>query len=315
MNSNRRGFDSKKIIAALIIMLLFICFALVVMLYGRLEEMQKKLDQVIAVQNMSDLYISNAASVKEVLDSGYAADVSLSDAEATLVIDSRENESLATMEDEEEPEEGGEHNVYLTFDDGPSSNTPVILKTLQEYGVKATFFVNGKQNENLRDMITRIHDEGHTVAMHSYSHKYSSVYASTEAFSEDLEQIEHLLYAQTGVHPTLYRFPGGSSNSVSRGRMGQFIKVLQDENIEYVDWNISSGDATGTTSVSKEVIAKNVLDGYDQHLYRTSVVLMHDTDLRDSTAEALPDIIKGLRDRGAVLLPITDKTPAVHHVE
>ena len=234
MNNNRRGFDYKKIIAALVIMLLFICFALVLMLYGRIESMQRKLDQVIATQNMSDLYISNTGVASKQIDLGYGSSVHLDEQEATLVIDSKENESISAIDDEEDMSEGGEHNVYLTFDDGPSSNTAVILKILQEYGVKATFFINGKQNENLRDMITQIHNEGHTIAMHSYSHKYSSVYASEEAFKEDYEKIEHLIYAQTGVHPTLYRFPGGSSNSVSRGKIKQFIKVLQDEDIDYV---------------------------------------------------------------------------------
>lgn len=291
----------------------FISFVLVIALFIRMNHIERLVSNTGSVYDDKALVIEPSVTGIEKKLPQYGKNVDLNEQEAELIIDNSENSSVKT--DEIVSEDDSEHRVYLTFDDGPSSNTEEILKILNEYNVKATFFVNGKKSEELRELITKICDAGHTVGMHSYSHKYSDIYFSVENFSDDLSAIEHLIYAQTGKHPFLYRFPGGSSNAVSRGRINQYIDVLNDRGIEYVDWNISSGDATGTTSIKPEVLTQNVLDAYKKNMYLTSVVLMHDSDLRSSTVEALPDIIKGLRDEGAVLLPITEDTPAVHHID
>lgn len=289
-----------------------VLFVLVIILFVRLRMDERLISGMeISLANPA-LTLDKAEDNSSIRANSFGNDVDVSIDEAELLIDNNENKSIATAETEADSEDDKRY-VYLTFDDGPSSNTEQILKILKEYDVKATFFVNGKQNEDLRKLITQISEQGHSVGMHSYSHKYSEVYASKEAFSEDLEKIEHLIYAQTGKHPTLYRFPGGSSNTVSRGRIDEFIDVLSEDGIEYVDWNISSSDATGTTSLDAKIIAQNVLDSFRNTDYHTNVVLMHDTDLRDSTVEALPEIIKGLRNMGAVLVPISDETPVIHH--
>lgn len=293
--------------------LFVLSFAMTFMLFVRMNRIERLIAGLETVNNDEALVIAPSVTGFEKKIPVYGENVDLSEQEAEIIINNNENVSVST--EEFDGAENSEHRVYLTFDDGPSSNTEEILKVLNEYNVKATFFVNGKRSDELRFLITKISEEGHTVAMHSFSHKYSEVYSSVESFSDDMKEIEHLIYAQTGKHPKLYRFPGGSSNSVSRGRITQFIDVLKEDGIEYVDWNISSGDATGTTSLKPEVIAQNVLDGYKKNMYNTSVVLLHDSDLRSSTVEALPDIIKGLRDEGAVLLPITEDTPAVHHID
>ena len=312
-------FDKDKLYKILIgifggsILLLFI---LVIVLFIRIRIDEKLINSMEISLANPKLTLDNDLTSAVNNQQGFGKDVNLTGTEAELLIDNNENLSIITEDAKNESQkDDGKRYVYLTFDDGPSSNTKQILKILNEYDVKATFFVNGKQNEELRNLITEISNEGHSIGMHSYSHKYSEVYSSVDAFSEDLEAIEHLIYAQTGVHPTIYRFPGGSSNSVSRGVIGNYIDILSDKNIEYVDWNISSADATGTTSLDPDIIVGNVLDSYKKSDYHTNVVLMHDTDLRDSTVEALPDIIKGLRNMGAVLVPITDNTPAIHHVE
>ncbi|HOO29112.1 MAG TPA: polysaccharide deacetylase family protein, partial [Lachnospiraceae bacterium] len=118
--------------------------------------------------------------------------------------------------------------VYLTFDDGPSSNTAAILDILNSYGVKGNFFVVATDKEELRAMYKRIVDEGHVIGMHSYSHKYDEIYASKEAFINDLSKIQSLVYEQTGYMPDIYRFPGGSSNLVSKISMSVFINVLNE---------------------------------------------------------------------------------------
>ena len=201
--------------------------------------------------------------------------------------------------------------VYLTFDDGPSDNTEAILDILDDYGVKATFFVVGKEDEHSKEMYKRIVEEGHTIAMHSYSHKYSDIYSSLDAFASDLDRIQNLIYDVTGVDSLYYRFPGGSSNQVSNVNMEKYIEYLDSNGITYFDWNVSSGDAT-SQAYSPDELVENVMQ--DVVKYKTSVVLMHDSDAKDATVTALPDLIETLQAQGAVLLPISEDTMLIQHM-
>lgn len=207
--------------------------------------------------------------------------------------------------------EGDVHKVYLTFDDGPSDQTDEILDILDDYGIKATFFVTGKEDEASLLAYQRIVAEGHTIAMHSYSHKYSDLYASKEAFCEDFARIQNLIYDTTGVECRYYRFPGGSSNKVSNTDMSVFIQYLNEQGVTYFDWNVSSGDATSQAFTADELV-ENVMT--DVVKYKTSVVLMHDADNKATTVQALPAMIEALRASGAVILPIDEDTTVIQHV-
>lgn len=202
--------------------------------------------------------------------------------------------------------------VYLTFDDGPSSNTDQILDILKDYDVKATFFVVGKTDERSVKAYQRIVEEGHTLAMHSYSHKYDEIYESKEAFARDLNSLQEYLYETTGVWPRIYRFPGGSSNTVSKVDMQELIEYLTDIGITYFDWNVASGDAVSRT-LPAETIVNNCLSGIEKQ--KESVILMHDASNKETTIEALPQIIEAIQEQGdAELLPITDETVPVQHI-
>ena len=202
--------------------------------------------------------------------------------------------------------------VYLTFDDGPSSNTDQILDILKDYDVKATFFVVGKTDERSVKAYQRIVEEGHTLAMHSYSHKYDEIYESKEAFARDLNSLQEYLYETTGVWPRIYRFPGGSSNTVSKVDMQELIEYLTDIGISYFDWNVASGDAVSRT-LPAETIVNNCLSGIEKQ--KESVILMHDASNKGTTIEALPQIIEAIQEQGdAELLPITDETVPVQHI-
>ncbi|MBO4461285.1 MAG: polysaccharide deacetylase family protein, partial [Lachnospiraceae bacterium] len=132
--------------------------------------------------------------------------------------DQGEDNTELIVPDDPEPEDPNDNvdpnakKVYLTFDDGPSHNTELILDILKEYNVKATFFVIGRNDEYSKSLYKRIVDEGHTIALHSYTHRYSSIYASLDAYKEDLQKISDLVYDATGVRSKFIRFPGGSSN-------------------------------------------------------------------------------------------------------
>ncbi|MCI8355718.1 MAG: polysaccharide deacetylase [Lachnospiraceae bacterium] len=220
----------------------------------------------------------------------------------------RMTEQRRRMEEAEEYEK----KVYLTFDDGPSSNTDAILDILREYDVKATFFVVGKTDERSKAAYQRIVAEGHTLAMHSYSHNYSEVYASKESFINDLTSLQEYLYEVTGVWPRFYRFPGGSSNVVSQVDIQELIGWLEENGITYFDWNTASGDAV-SEELSSETIVNNCLANLDSQ--RRCMILMHDAQEKQTTVEALPEIISRVRRRGdAYFLSITDDTVPIQHL-
>lgn len=214
---------------------------------------------------------------------------------------------------EGQPEEDTDvRKVYLTFDDGPSGNTNRILDILADYDVKATFFVVGKEEEEYQALYKRIVEEGHTLAMHSYSHKYNEIYQSVESYSADLSRLQEFLYDTTGVWCRYCRFPGGSSNTVSRVDMHELIAYLDEQDMSYFDWNISSGDAA-SSYISAEDIIRNCtakLGDFDE-----AIILLHDASDKNSTVRALPGLIETIQSmEDTTILPITDDTERIHHI-
>jgi len=205
---------------------------------------------------------------------------------------------------------GGE--AYLTFDDGPSHNTTKILDILDQYGVKATFFViyNKGQEDVYRDIVNR----GHTIALHSYTHDYKGIYSSKDAFFNDLTKLSDYVESITGVKPTITRFPGGSSNTISKkyceGIMTELTREVEARGYYYFDWNVDSGDADDVT-VDKDILVNNIRTRMGS--YAKAFILMHDAKSKTTTVDALPDIIEFLLSRGYKILPITESTPPMHH--
>lgn len=206
--------------------------------------------------------------------------------------------------------DGDTHQVYLTFDSGPDDNTNTILDILAENQIKATFFVAGNDKPEMQDVYRRIVSDGHTLGMHSYSNQYSTIYASTDAFRQDLQQIQALLTETTGTQCVYYRFPGGSNNQISNVDMKEFAGVLNENGITYFDWNVSAGDNSAGCSVDD--IVKNVVAGVSR--YKTSIVLLHDGEDQNTTVEALGPLILALRDMNAEILPIDDNTKVIQYL-
>ncbi|MBQ9232843.1 MAG: polysaccharide deacetylase [Lachnospiraceae bacterium] len=203
--------------------------------------------------------------------------------------------------------------VYLTFDDGPSIYTDEILDILEANDVKATFFVVHYDNEDLWPAYQRIVDDGHTLAMHSYTHIYREIYADEDSFKKDIDDIHDFLYDLTGYDCKYYRFPGGSSNHVSNVDMQLCMKYLDERGIVYFDWNSLSGDAEGGYHTAGELEA-NVMK-YVRSNEGDSVVLMHDLSDRHSMVEGLQDLIDTLKDEGYEICPIDETTPLIQHVQ
>lgn len=211
-----------------------------------------------------------------------------------------------------EAEDENIRKVYLTFDDGPSSNTGRILDILAEYDVKATFFVVGKEEEEYQPLYKRIVEEGHTLAMHSYSHKYNEIYQSVESYRDDLSRLQEFLYDTTGVWCRYCRFPGGSSNQVSKVDMHDLIAYLDGQDISYFDWNVSSGDAS-SDYVSPGSIVRNSTSQLQK--FKEAIILMHDASEKKSTVEALPELIETIQAmEDTKIVPINDDTEPIHHI-
>lgn len=204
--------------------------------------------------------------------------------------------------------------AYLTFDDGPSANTEQILNILQEYGVKATFFVIGSETEYGKHLYRRIVEEGHAIGLHSYNHVYADIYKSEEAFMESMYKLRNLIENTTGVRPDILRFPGGSNTSFITRYGGpdlaaSLVARLHREGMQYFDWNVSSLDATKPV-VDTKIITEATLRGAQGR--NQAIVLMHDAPAKKTTVEALPAIIEGLQAQGYTFEVLKRDTPPVH---
>lgn len=200
--------------------------------------------------------------------------------------------------------------IYLTFDDGPTLYTQRLLDVLDRYNAKATFFVTGVKEEYY-DRIGEAYDRGHTIALHSFSHEYS-IYSDSNTFYEDLQKIESLVAAQTGVKPTIFRFPGGTANTVSKrhceGIMKELVETLPSHGYTYCDWNVSSGDGGGAKD--EATVINNVINGIQRLGKKESaIVLMHDT--RSFSVDAVDDIIEWGLANGYTFLPLIEESPLV----
>lgn len=198
--------------------------------------------------------------------------------------------------------------IYLTYDDGPSGYTSGLLDLLDSYGVKATFFV---VNSGYGQTMARAAASGHTIAIHSASHNYDKIYASEEAFFDDLYYMQSIIQSYTGQTAMMMRFPGGSSNSVSYfnpGIMSRLVELVEEKGFRYFDWNVSSQDAGGVTHGWVEV-AYNVIEGVSRR--GTSVVLMHDSN--GMCIRATERIIQWGLANGYTFAALTYGGPGCHH--
>lgn len=226
------------------------------------------------------------------------------------LLDYAKNKEHLRLLDYEKSVKNSNGRVYLTFDDGPSIHTGPILDILNKYGIKATFFVVGRIDRDSIKRYKRIVKEGHTVALHSYTHNFSEIYSSISAFKKDYYAISDLIYKVTGVRSKFYRFPGGSSTSMSNIDIRKLISFLASEGVEYFDWNVMCGDAVAVPPSAErlyENVMRELVPGRD------SIVLMHDLPEKKTTVEALPRIIERLQKDNYILLPIDGDTVPIHH--
>jgi peptidoglycan/xylan/chitin deacetylase (PgdA/CDA1 family) len=133
-----------------------------------------------------------------------------------------------------------DNHIYLTFDDGPTATTSTVLGILDDYGIPATFFVVPR--EESAGLLRQIHEQGHAIGVHSYSHDYPVIYESVEAFLTDFNRARELIYEQIGIAPDIYRFPGGSANDWNGDVRDDIIAEMNRRGFSHFDWNVQSND-------------------------------------------------------------------------
>ncbi|MGE7272170.1 exo-beta-N-acetylmuramidase NamZ domain-containing protein [Brevibacillus panacihumi] len=197
--------------------------------------------------------------------------------------------------------------AYLTFDDGPSQVTPEILETLKKYDAKATFFIVGRNVPGNEEILKRIIEEGHAVGGHTYSHDYRLLYKSKDAFFADLEKGNALIEQATGIKLTLFRYPGGSTNTVSLhyqdpklyNKQQNVMTAIKEESNKrgyvFIDWNVTNGDARSNKYTAADAFAQIKQQVKQQ---KEIVVLMHDSSTKAATAQSLPHVIEFLQEKG-----------------
>ena len=207
-------------------------------------------------------------------------------------------------------QEKGIKVVYLTFDDGPTpNNTPRILEILKKNNIKATFFVIGI-GKNFKDY-KKITDQGHSIGLHSFTHEYKKVYANEDSFFKEFYQIHDAIKSTTGQDVKIIRFPGGSSNTIaSKALKTAIINRLTREGFVYFDWNCDSTDASGNNVPVAKLVKYGVCTTHPD-----INVLMHDTNAKKTTVQALQQIIDGYKKAGYTFETLNVNSPRIQHVK
>lgn len=344
-NTPRRGRVKrmKMSIVVIALILLILPAILCVIMFFKLNYLQKQIDILMlerygvtytGQRNTSSKFLAHAASIynsslkvfvpagksdgNKKTESGVVKKTNKStyiDSSRSKAADAKTDgiwQEDTSNKEESEFKDFAQKTVYITFDDGPSKYTEEILKVLKDYNIKAAFFVIGKTDEHSKKMYKAIVDQGHTLGMHSYSHNYNTIYKSVKDFDKDFTKLRNLLYDTTGYLPNIYRFPGGSGNSVMKQDISVFINYLNQKKVTYFDWNVVSGDAAGVKCTTKQLY-DNAVNGIKIH--SRSIVLMHDTDVKENTVDSLKMLLQTLTEHGTEILPLNEKVTPIQQVK
>ena len=188
--------------------------------------------------------------------------------------------------------------AYLTFDDGPTIKaTPKILDILKEENIKASFFVIGKYVKNHPDIVKREYEEGHYIANHGYNHNNAKLYSNSESFISEVKNTDLEIGKAIGIEnycSHIFRFPNGYMSANNKGSKNKAVKLLQEMDYTYVDWNCLNKDSERKTS-NYQLLNNLKKSSKDKG---TLIVLMHDTADVNNSSEILKESISYLKDEG-----------------
>lgn len=192
--------------------------------------------------------------------------------------------------------------IYLTFDDGPSVITDKVLNILKENNIKATFFVIGNQIKDQEAVVKRIHDEGHGIGLHTYTHKFRIIYSSNEAFIKEMKTSQDEIHRITNITPTIIRFPGGSRTRLNE----EMLALLHSYNFKVYDWNITVSDGINPKTSSDKLFNEATKGTVKPD---PIILLMHCDYMHKNTYIALPRIIKYYQNKNYEFRVIDEDTP------
>lgn len=195
--------------------------------------------------------------------------------------------------------------IYLTFDDGPSVTTNKILDILKEKDIKATFFLIGNQIVGFEDTVKRIHKEGHSIGLHTYTHKFKRIYRNNDNFIKEMNDCRKEINKITGTNPNIIRFPGGSRKRLNN----EFLNKLHKDNFKIYDWNVQVSDGINPKTPSSKLFREATTD---TDSIPSIILLMHCDYMHKNTCEALPKIIEYYKQQGYVFKPITEDTSELY---
>jgi len=195
--------------------------------------------------------------------------------------------------------------IYLTFDDGPSVITENVLDILKENNVKGTFFIIGNQINGFENMVKRIHDDGHSIGLHTYTHKFKRIYSSRDAFIKEMLDSQNEINKLTGISPNIIRFPGGSSKRLTNA----FLTKLHSYNFKIYDWNMVTLDGLNPNASPNRLY----IDATKVNEELSSIILLLHCDyMHKNTCKALPSIIKYYKEKGYEFKIISEDTPELY---
>lgn len=288
----KRSRRKKRNVVVPIVVLIFCCIFTAMVAYG--WNARKKNVKVAASKGAAEtVEVNNSETSSE----GDTTAVPESETAQTVA------ETTATPESNPGPDE---KVVYFTFDDGPWTGTPRLLDILDQYNIKACFFVTAQymETEPLKNMLKQIKDRGHNVAVHSLTHNYKKIYASVDAFMSDYDAMDDLIFQATGEHSKMLRFPGGSNASYNKAIRPQLLQAVRDRGIVYFDWNSFDGDVEGKKG--QELIDQTIKQVNEN---THSILLMHDMPSTAFVHDALPTIIERLKTDGYKFELLNENTP------
>lgn len=310
----------KRMIVWTCIVMILIPILVCIFLLVKVHRLEKDIDNLLAMKESGQIVAQTDSSGNRYLL--LAADANKNEDGKTGNEDgeTQNGEETTTVDPETQPhtepvteDTYTGKRAYLTFDDGPSVNTIPILDVLDRYNIKGTFFVIGKPDPEDMKLYKEIVDRGSTLGLHSYSHNYEALYASLDSFASDLDNIHNLVLQATGVDVRLFRFPGGSSTTTNVVDMKDMIRYLNNNGYRYVDWNVSSEDATGKQLTGDDIANIVISEAIDCN---SAYILMHDARGKESTVESLPTIIEQLQANGFKFYCIDDNTQnLIQHVK
>lgn len=197
--------------------------------------------------------------------------------------------------------------IYITFDDGPTKLSNDILDILKEENVKATFFVIGELIKENKETLIRMNNEGHSIGLHSYTHKRENLYFSKSSFLSEMKKTQAEIKDTVGLETNILRFPFGCNN-ISYRINTSMVELLHEENLRIYDWTQDSGDGANY-NLEPNRIFKNSISEKD-----SVILLLHCSNKHKNTVKALPYIIKYYKEKGYTFKTIDEQTKEQFHI-